>query len=114
MNHLDLHHAVVVANLGRNPGCDVPACPLRVTPPTMLQRMRVAVARWPGLAELNRAVACWGFWVAVWFPLWESGELENPGQQYADPVWPIYACSLLFAGPTLMAAGIYRHLRRSS
>jgi len=60
------------------------------------------------LEELNRAVACWGFWVAVWFPIWEAAELENPGQQYASPAWPIYVCSLLFAAPTILAVEIWR------
>lgn len=52
------------------------------------------------IRELCYVVSAWGFWVAVWFPIWMSGELEVPGQQYADPVLPIYFCSLLFAGPT--------------
>jgi hypothetical protein len=54
------------------------------------------------MKEFHYLLACWGFWVAIFFPLWMTSELEVPDQQYANPVLPIYAVSAMFAGPTYL------------
>jgi hypothetical protein len=60
--------------------------------------------------EIAWLATCVGFWVAIWFPLWMTAELEVPGQQYADPVIPIFTCSLLFGAPSyLLHKIIWRH-----
>lgn len=63
------------------------------------------------IRNLCYVVSAWGFWVAVWFPIWMAGELEVPGQQYADPVIPIYICSSYFAIPTYLVWRIWRARR---
>jgi hypothetical protein len=64
--------------------------------------------RGPWLEAVNLAAAAVGFWVAVIFPLWMIAELEIPGQQYADPVLPVFYCASLLAGPTIPIWHIWR------
>lgn len=37
--HVELHRAIVLANLGHNAGCNSTACPLRKPDPTIRQRI---------------------------------------------------------------------------
>jgi hypothetical protein len=67
---------------------------------------------WGWLRSFGYLVTCWGLWVAVWLPLWMAGEAEIPGQQYADPVLPVYVVSFMFAGPTFAAFAVWKRLTR--
>lgn len=52
------------------------------------------------MSQINRALAIWSWLFGALFACWTLDEATQPGQQYADPLWPCAYVAFLAACPT--------------
>jgi hypothetical protein len=48
---------------------------------------------------MNRLFTVYGLLFTALFAIWEIGEAQEPGQQYADPLLPVTYCTWLLGMP---------------
>lgn len=63
------------------------------------------------LKLVGRLLLTYSVTYAAVFLFWDLGEDMEPGRQYADPLWPVAYCSLLFCMP-ILAVILARAFRR--